>query len=145
MSCQNKGLIMSNLVYVGPAESHPDVFEAPASAAIDPRTVMVLTGGEFAKAGADQAGVVYFADANVLGEVTDAYAKDETVQGFRPKAGEYYTLTLAAGQTIARDAALTTDASGNLVALASGDNVIAYADEAVTTTSSAGAIRVYIK
>lgn len=136
---------MSNLVYIGPAEQHPDVTEALASEAISPRQVMVLTAGEFALAGADQGGVVYFAGNDILEEVTDAYADGDTVQGFRPKSGEYYELQLAASQTIAKDAPLTTDASGNLVALGAGTNVVAYADEAVTTTASVGSIRVYIK
>lgn len=137
---------MSNLVYIGPAEQHPDVTELLASATIAPRQVMVVTAGAFAVAGADQTGVVYFADRNVLGELTDTYASGDTVQGFRPKSGEYYELTLAASQTIAKDAKLTTNASGQLVALGAGTNVIAYADEAKTTGVGVTAgIRVYIK
>lgn len=136
---------MANTVYIGPAECHPDVSEFVASEAITPGSVLVTSSGEFALAGADAAGVTYFALENILEEVTDAYAIGETVQGARPKSGEYYELTLAASQTIAKDAALTTDASGNLVALGAGTNTIAYADEAVTTTGSTGKIRVYIK
>lgn len=136
---------MSNTVYIGPAECHPDVSEYPASEVITPREVLVVTSGEFAIAGADQAGVVYFALEDILEEVTDTYAVGATVQGARPKSGEYYELTLAASQTIAKDAALTTDASGHLVALGAGSNTIAYADEAVTTTGATGSIRVYVK
>ncbi|QDP61700.1 MAG: hypothetical protein Unbinned4466contig1000_12 [Prokaryotic dsDNA virus sp.] len=136
---------MSNIVYIGPAESHPDVTEFPASEVISPRQVLVVSSGAFAVAGADQEGMVYFALENILGEVTEDYQVDETVQGARPQSGEYYEMALAAGQTIAKDDALTTDASGNLVALGAGENVIAYADEAVTTTGSAGSIRVYVK
>lgn len=136
---------MSNTVYIGPAECHPDVTEMPASVAISPREVLIESSGEFAPAGADAAGVVYFALENILGEVTEDYIAGETVQGARPKSGEYYELTLAASQTIAKDDALTTNASGNLVALGAGSNTIAYADEAVTTTGATGSIRVYIK
>lgn len=136
---------MSNTVYIGPAECHPDVTEMPASEVITPREVLVVTSGEFAIAGADQGGVVYFALEDILEEVTDTYAVGATVQGARPKSGEYYELTLAASQTIAKDDALTTDASGNLVALGAGSNTIAYADEAVTTTGATGSIRVYVK
>ena len=136
---------MANTVFIGPAECNPDVSEYAASEAITPGSVMVVTAGEFALAAADQAGVNYFALENILEEVTDAYAIGDTVQGARPKSGEYYELTLAASQTIAKDAALTTDASGNLIALGAGANTIAYADEAVTTTGSAGKIRVYVK
>lgn len=136
---------MSNTVYIAPAECHPDVTELPASEAISPRKVLVTSSGEFAVAGADEGALTYFALENVLGEVTDAYAVGETVQGARPKSGEYYEMSLAASQTIAKDAALTTNASGDLVALGAGSNTIAYADEAVTTTGSAGSIRVYIK
>lgn len=134
---------MSNLVYIGPAEQHPDVFEAPASEAISPRQVMVLTAGEFALAGAAAVSPVYLAGCNILEEVTDAYAIGETVQGFRPKSGEYYELQLAASQTIAKNGPLKTDASGNLIAQGGTGNILCYADEAVTTTGSVGSIRVY--
>lgn len=136
---------MANTVYIGPAECHPDVSELLASEAITPGSVMVVTSGEFALAGADQGGVTYFALENILEEVTDAYAIGDTVQGGRPKSGEYYELTLAASQTIVKDAALTTNASGNLVELGAGSNTVCYADEAVTTTGATGKIRVYIK
>lgn len=136
---------MSNTVYIGPAECHPDVMEMPASEVISPRQVLVESSGEFAVAGADAGGMVYFALENVLGEVTEDYATGETVQGARPQSGQYYEMALASGQTIGKDDALTTDASGNLVALGAGSNTIAYADEAVTTTGDAGSIRVYIK
>lgn len=136
---------MANTVYIGPAECHPDVTELPASAAISPGEVLVVSSGEFAPAGADTGELVYCALENILEEVTDDYASGATVQGARPKSGEYYELTLAASQTIAKDDALTTNASGNLVALGAGDNTICYADEAVTTTGSTGKIRVYFK
>lgn len=136
---------MANLVYIGPAEHQPDVQERLASEAISPGQVLVETSGEYALAGADAGGIVYFAGCDILEEVTDSYASGDTVQGFRPQSGEYYELTLASSQDIDKDAALTTDASGNLVALGAGTNTIAYADESVTTTGSTGKIRVYIK
>mgnify|MGYP003109009939 CR=1 FL=1 len=137
---------MSNVVYVGPAECHPDVSERQASESILPRKVMVAGSSDtFDLAAADQGGVVYFALENILGELSEAYATGETIQGARPKSGEYYELSLASSQTISKDDALTTDASGDLVALGTGSNTVAYADEAVTTTGTAGSIRVYIK
>lgn len=137
---------MANTVYIGPAESHPDVTEKPASAAISPGEVLFVNGSDqFAPAGADTAELVYCALENILGEVSEDYTSGQTVQGARPKSGEYYELTLAASQTIAKDDPLTTDANGNLVALGAGTNTICYADEAVTTTGSAGKIRVYFK
>lgn len=135
---------MSNLVYVGPAEQHPDVFEALASAVIAPRIVMVLTAGEFALAGAAAVSPIYVADTNILGEVTDTYAIGDTVQGFRPKSGEYYMLTVAASQTIAKNGPLKTDATGKVIAQGGTGNIIAYADEAVTTgVGVTSPIRVY--
>lgn len=135
---------MSNLVYIGPAEQHPDVTEALASAVIAPRIVMVLTSGQFALAGAAAVSPVYIADRNVLGELTDSYAIGDTVQGFRPKSGEYYALTLAASQTIVKDGPLKTDATGKLVAQGGTGNILCYADQAVTTGSGVTAeIRVY--
>ena len=60
---------MSNTVYIGPAECHPDVTELPASEAILPRQVLVANAGNFDLAGADQGGVVYFALEDILEEV----------------------------------------------------------------------------
>ena len=136
---------MANTVYIGPAECHPDVSELLASESITPGSVLVQSSGEFALAGAAEAGLVYFALENILGDVSDAYAIGDTVQGARPKSGEYYELTLAASQTIAKDAALKTDASGNLVAQGGTGAIVAYADESVTTSGSVGKIRVYVK
>jgi hypothetical protein len=136
---------MANTVYLGPAECHPDVTEFAASEIITPGSVMVVTSGGFALAGADQAGVVYCALENILEEVTDAYAIGDTTQGARPKSGEYYELTLASAQVATKDAALTTNASGNLVLLGAGTNTVCYADEAVTTTGATGKVRVYFK
>ncbi len=135
---------MANTVYLGPAECPIDVTELLGSEVITPSTVLVATSGEFAIAGADQAGIVYVALENILGEVTDTYAIDETVQGARPTSGEYYQLALPASQTIVKDAALTTDASGNMVALGANDNVVCYADETKTSVA-ADVIRVYFK
>lgn len=136
---------MSNRVYVGPACEKVDVKERLASVSILPGQVIAQSGGEFEIAGADESRPVYFAGNNILGDRDDAYAVGDTVQGYRPSSGEYYELVLATGQTIAEDDALTTDASGNLVAQGAAANVIGYADEAVTTTTSTGTIRVYIK
>jgi hypothetical protein len=136
---------MGNRVYVGPAQCKVDVKEKLAAATILPGQVVRLNAGKFALAGADQAGLVYFAGNNILGERNQAYATDETVQGYRPSSGEYYDLVLAASQVIAEDAPLTTNSSGNLIALGAGSNVIAYAADAVTTTGSVGVVRVYVK
>jgi hypothetical protein len=137
---------MGNRVYVGPAQCKVDVKEKLAAATILPGQVVRLNAGAFALAGADQDGLVYFAGNNILGERDQAHATGDTVQGYRPSSGEYYDLVLAASQTIAEDAALTTNASGNLVALGGGTNVIAYAAEAKTTgAGGTGVIRVYVK
>lgn len=137
---------MRNTVFVGPAQAKPDVKERPAAAAIKPGRVMVLNGSDqFALAGADSAALVYFAGEQILGSREDSYEAGDTVQGYRPESGQYYDLQLAASQTIAEDDKLTTNATGDLVALGAGTNVIAYAAEAVTTTGAVGVIRVYIK
>ncbi len=135
---------MANTVYLGPAECPVDVTELVAREAITPGSVMVVTSGEFALAGADQGGVVYCALENILEEVTDAYAIGDTVQGARPTSGEYYQLALAASQTIVKDAPLTTNASGVAIALGANNNVVCYADETKTSVG-ATTIRVYFK
>lgn len=137
---------MANTVYIGPAEEQPDVVELAASEAILPGQFMVVTSGKFAQAGAAEAALTYIALENILGEVSEAYAADDTVQGARPKSGQYYSCVLAASQTIsAVGTPLKTDASGNLIAQGGTGAIAAYADEAVTTTGATGRIRVYIK
>lgn len=138
---------MRNAIFSGPAQSKVDVREAQASEAILPGRVLVLDGAnnEFDLAGADQGGQVYFAGRNPHDNEDDAYAADDTVQGYVPSSGQYYNLRLAASQTITEGDALTTNASGDLVAIGEGSNTIAYAAESVTTTGAAGQIRVYIK
>lgn len=136
---------MSNLVFIGPAEFKDDVKERPASAAILPRTVMTQTAGKFGPAAAKVTGVVYIADKQIHGMIDEAYAENETVQGFRPSSGEYYDLILAPSQTIDEDEALTTNAAGQVLALAASEAPLCYAEQAVTTTTAAGVIRVYFK
>lgn len=134
---------MTNRVYCGPAEFKEDVLELPAAASILPGTVAIRSSGEAAAAGAAVAGEFFIVGNNILGDLADAYAADDTVQLYRPKSGEYYNVRLAASQAIAAGAGLTTNASGLLVA--QGVNpAIVYADEAVTTTTSAGFIRVRV-
>ncbi len=135
---------MANTVYLGPAECPVDVTELVASEVIAPGTILVETSGEAALAGLDQGGIVYVALENILEEITDSYAADDTVQCARPTSGEYYQLALAASQTIVKDAPLTTNASGVAIALGANDNVVCYADETKTSVG-ATTIRVYFK
>ena len=58
------------------------------------------------------------------------------MQGARPQSGEYYEVILAASQTITKDEALTTNASGHLVTQGAAANVLFFADEDVTTAGS---------
>lgn len=136
---------MANTIYRGPAEEKPDVQELPAAAAITPGGIIIKSSGTFTPAGADTSELAYVALENNMCEITEDYAADDTVQGARLKSGQYYYMILAASQTIEVDDELTTDASGHLVALGAGDNVIVYANEAVTTTGSTSYITAYVK
>ncbi len=135
---------MANTVYLGPAECPVDVTELVASEVIAPGTILVETSGEAALAGADQGGIVYVALENILEEITDSYAADDTVQCARPTSGEYYQVVLAASQVAVKDGPLTTNANGELILLAANDNVVCYADETKTSVG-ATTIRVYFK
>lgn len=127
---------MANRIYIGPAEKKEDVLELPAAASILPGVIAVRSSGQAAAAGAALAADVEFfvVDANVLGEITEAYATGDTVQLLRPTSGEYYYVRLAASQTIAAGNGLTTNSSGLLVA-ESTNHALFIADEAVTTGS----------
>lgn len=134
---------MANKIYAGPAENKVDVLELLAAASLLPGTVAVRSAGKAAAAGAAVAGEFFVTGTNVLGEIGTAYAADETAQLYRPKSGEYYNVRLAASQSIAAGAGLTTNASGLLVAQGANPAIV-FADQAVTTTGSTGFIRVRV-
>lgn len=134
---------MSNRVFVGPAQDKVDVIELAAAATLLPGTVGIRDDGEVKAAGAAVAGEFFFVGNNILGERTVAYSAGATAQCYRPSSGQYYALRLAAGQTIAAGAGLTTNATGLLVAAGENDPIV-YADEDVTTTTAEGVIRVRV-
>lgn len=133
-----------NVIFVGCADGGmPTKAEALANAALAPGNILLLNSSnkfiKHATAGtAAGAGFVYVADLNMLDKVTDAYAANDTVQAFQPKAGEYYNALVVAGAVCVKDGALTSDGAGRLkVATVGTDAVVCYADETVTPAADA--------
>lgn len=131
-----------NKIFAGPVtQVTPQVAEAPASAAILPGSIVVLTAGKFALAGAATVGKVYIAQENYLtmGGVDDAYAVDDTTIGMELLDEQFFNARVATGTNLAIGAALVPGANGALVAAAAGSKqVVAFSEETYNNTSGSG-------
>ena len=135
-------------IHLGPARRNdPQVREAVASTAITPGSLIVLSSGEFALAGAATIGKVWLAQENYLAQksVDDAYAADnDTVIGLEMEDGTHYAVRVATGVNItAVGTALTPGANGTLAIASTDDLVVAYSDEIYNNdTGSAQLVRI---
>lgn len=132
-------------IHLGPARKNdPQVTEANASAAILPGSLVVLTAGEFALAGATTVGKVWIAQENYLMQkgVDVAYTEDvDTVLGLEMESDVLYAARIANGVNItAKGVGLTPGASGTLAIAATSDLVVAYSDEIFNNTTGASAL-----
>ncbi len=143
---------MANVVFRGPAGRKPQKDEALAAAttAIKPGRVIRKASGAFtnvfATDGKTLSAFLYVADVNVLDGIAYTYATGDTVQAYIPESGQIYQLEVATSQTIAIDSPLTVNAAGQLrLAVVGTDDIVAYAQEAITTTASVGYVDAKIK
>lgn len=143
----------ANVVFSGPA-SKVDPITRDAKIAtgetILPGHLVVLNGsgewvGVTTQGGAAGACI---ADMNVIEQksATEALTAGDNAKAFVPEVGCTYNLVLAASQTIAKGAALTSSATAGQVEAATTtgatpDQVMFVAEEAVTTTASTARIR----
>ena len=143
----------ANVVFSGPADVvKPTVREfivASGETIYPGMLVEVNSSGEAITHNTDGQGGYYFiADMNTLEQklVTAALTIGGTGQFFYPRPGETYNLYLAAGQTITVGEALTSNAAGAVksAAVDGTDEILAYAEEAVTTTGATGRVRARI-
>jgi len=92
-----------------------------------------------------QGGYYFVADVNFIEQkdVTDALTIGGTGQFFYPRPGETYNLVLAASETITVGEALTSNAAGAVRSslLTGAEEILFYAEEAITTTGSTGRVR----
>lgn len=128
-----------NKIYAGPfTEVTPQVQELPAaSGGVTPGTLVVMTAGTFALAGAATVGKVFVAQDNYLAQkgVDTLIAAGEVVIGMELLPEQLFNVRVPTSTNVARGAALTPAASGNVGLATDGDLVIGYADEAYNNTS----------
>lgn len=123
-----------NKIYAGPAtQATPQVQEARAAAATLPGLAVMLNGaGLFAIAGAASNAKLFVAQDNYLAlrGVDDAWAAGDTMIGMEMLDEQFFNVRVPTGQNIAKGAALTTNATGRFVVAATGNRIVATAEEA---------------
>lgn len=129
-------------IHLGPARKNdPQVTEANASANILPGSLVVLSSGEFALAGASTVGKVWLAQENYLMQkgVDDTYVEDDDlVLGLEMQDDCLYAARIANGVNItAKGVALTPAASGTLGIASTSDLIVAYSDEVYNNNTGA--------
>lgn len=132
---------MANIIYAGGDlyTTPPLRRENPAGAAgILPGHIVVISSGEHvvhATQGVRQDYAI--ADKQYLTDVTEAYADGETVGAWEPRQGDRFYVRMKTGQAlVAGVTALTMAGSGRLEIAASGDTIVAYAAQTVTTAAN---------
>lgn len=131
-----------NTIYAGPGnDPTPQAFEALASVAIAPGSIVTLSSGEFALGTAATTGKVWIAQDNYLtGRGIDtSWAADSTAIALEILPGKLYNARVATGQNLTKGDALTPGASGALVKAATSDMVVATADE--TYNNNTGSVQ----
>ena len=138
-------------IWVGPADNHnthPLTVEGKAVDAFLPgtlveRSVDGLSTSNNAATVFDTVPLValeYGAHAG-LDVDTAVTVGDNTIAG-QARSGEFYNVLVAAGNNVARDAALSSNGDGSLKIAATDDSeqILFYADEAVNVTGSAALV-----
>jgi flagellar basal body rod protein FlgG len=129
-----------NKIYAGPvSENLPQVQERLCAAAILPGTALVESGSSFAQAGAASNAKVYIAQDNYLAMkgVDDAWSANDRIIGMEILDEQFFNVRVPTGTNVTRGAGLTTNASGKFVLAATGNRIIAFAEEAYNNTSGA--------
>lgn len=122
-----------NKIFAGPVTQRtPQVQERTSAAALKPGSIVTEVAGLFVQAGANAPGKLYVVQDNYLameGPDTD-WAIGDTVIGMEPLDELFFHALVATGQNLARGAALTTNATGRLVASGAGQRVAFVSEEA---------------
>lgn len=124
-----------NKIFAGPVtQVTPQVRELPAADGnIKPGNLIVISSGEFTRAGATTVGKVWIAQDNYLAlkGVEDAYAADDVVIGMELLDEQFFNGRVANGVNITGvGTALTPGANGTLAIASTSDLVIGYSEEA---------------
>ena len=123
-----------NRIHLGPARSNdPQVKEKQAAAATLPGCIVTVNGSDkFALATATTVGKVWLVQENYLAQkgVDDAWDADDTCVALDMEDDTTYAARIPTGVNItAEGTPLAPGASGKFAIAASGDLVVAYADE----------------
>lgn len=140
----------ANVVYSGPADNVKPLYDEKPIASgqtIYPGMLVIEASGEYtvhATAGQGN-GAIRIVDLDIVKQtgVSTVYTAGGNAYAFWPTPGQTYNVVLAASQTITKDEALTSDGAGAVrtAALDGTEEILFYADEAVTTTGATGRIR----
>lgn len=133
----------TNVIFRGAVEIvKPIQTEAPAATELKAGALVFKSSGEFAEFATDGGGAgvkLYLVDVNFLKQeaaATSTWASGDTTVAFEPRPAELYNALVATGQTLAKDSPLASNGDGTLrLGVVGTDDIIAYADEAVTTTA----------
>lgn len=121
-----------NKIFRGPADKvKPQVREAICAAAVLPGTAVVISGANFAQAGANAAGAFYLVQDNYLAlkGVDDAWPAGDRVVALHPQDDELYAVRVPTGQNLVAGDNLTTNAAGKFVKATTGQRIAFYALE----------------
>ncbi|WP_435170815.1 hypothetical protein [Falsirhodobacter sp. 1013] len=128
-----------NKIYAGPAtEATPQVQEAKAVAATLPGLAVTLNAsGQFAIAGAASNAKIFVAQDNYLAlrGVDAEWAAGDTMIGMEMLDEQFFNVRVPTGQNIVRGSGLTTNATGRFVAAATGNRIVAIAEETFNNTT----------
>lgn len=127
-----------NKIFAGPvSEVLPQVQERLCAASILPGTALVESGDDFAQAGAASNAKIYIAQENYLAMkgVDDAWPANDRIIGMEMLDEQFFNVRVPTGTNVARGTALTTNAAGKFVVAATGNRIIAFAEEAYNNTS----------
>lgn len=131
-----------NKIYAGPAtQPTPQVQEAIAAADLLPGRIAVLNGsGQFALAGAATVGKIFVIQDNYLAlkGVDDVWASGNRAIGMEMLDEQFFNVRVATGNDVAKGAALTPAANGELAIASVSDMVVAFAEESYNNTSGSG-------
>lgn len=140
----------ANTVFAGPVEAvKPLMREAKIATGqtLVAGMLVELTNGQWtAHDAAGVGGDICIIDMDTIGQqaVGDALTVGQSHAAFIPQVGYSYNLVLAASQTVAKGASLTSNGAGavRLTVTTGAEEPLFVADEAVTTAGATGRIRV---
>ena len=139
------------VIYVGPADDanhKPLNIEGVAVAAIAPGTVLKQTtsgldANDIAATTFGEQLIVADKDQQRSKSVDDAWTINENMVAIAPRSGEFLNVLVATAQTLERGSPLSRNGAGLLklavtpaVVGATSEEIVAYADETVTTTAT---------